>query len=228
MGLVLSDWPYGGTNNAWDKRLDLDRMWPEIWRTLKPDGAAVLFAGCPYDKVLGASQIDRLRYEYVWVKPQGTNFLDAKRMPLKRTEHILVFCRVRPPYFPELEPGGAYTVRKRKPTPIANFHGNRSEVTVNEGFRWPTNVVECGHDRNKDRGLHPTQKPVGLCARLIRTHSRPGEWVLDNCAGSGSTAVAALREGRRFVGFELNPDYHAAAMRRIAAELEEDGDEHPS
>jgi site-specific DNA-methyltransferase (adenine-specific) len=217
VGMVLSDWPYGMTANAWDKRLDLDRVWPELWRALKPDGVIALFARCPYDKVLGAHGLKTLRYEYVWLKPQGTNFMDAKRMPLKRTENVLIFCRVAPPYFPEKEPGRPY-VQRRKEDPVVNL-GNRKRrtaETVNDGFRWPTNVLEYA----AERGLHPTQKPVGLCARLIRTHSGPGDLILDNCAGSGTTAVAALREGRRFLGFESDPAHHATAMRRIAAELE--------
>jgi site-specific DNA-methyltransferase (adenine-specific) len=217
--MVLSDFPYGGTSNAWDKPLDLERVWAGLRRAMKPGAAAVLFARPPYDKILALSNLDNYRYEYVWIKPQGTNFLDAGRLPLKRTERILVFCDRRPPWHPDKRQGKPYKTSRRRPTPIVNQKSlPRTIHSVNDdGLRWPTDVLEFGRDKG---GLHPTQKPLDLCQWLVRAYSEPGGVVLDICAGSGTTAVAAMRTGRRFVAFESDPGIFALAQARLSAEAE--------
>ena len=217
--MVLSDWPYGGTSNAWDKRLDLAAIWPELWRVVKPGGPVALFARPPFDKVLACNDMARYRYEFVWAKPNGTNFFDVKRMPFKRTERILVFCERLPKWHPVMTPGKPYKTTRPKATLVTNQRSTPRTLSTHNpsGLRWPTDVLEFA----PDRGLHPTQKPVALCEWLIKAFTEPGDVILDNCAGSGTTCVAALRTGRRFVAFETDPGYCATAQERIRAELEE-------
>ncbi len=169
----------------------------------------LFFAQCPYDKVLGASNLPMLRYEWVWYKSRCTGFLNARRAPLKKTENILVFYQKLPLYNPQFEQG----------KPYKKIAGNRGDSTnygkfirsgsgSEDGLRFPGNVLAFP---TVQRTIHPTQKPVELCEYFIKTYTRPGEVVADICAGSGSTAVAALNTGRRFICFETVPAYYAAA-----------------
>jgi site-specific DNA-methyltransferase (adenine-specific) len=217
--MLLSDWPYGRTGLAWDKKLPLDQVWPEIKRIVKPNGAILLFGQCPYDKVLGVSNLPMLRYEYVWQKSKCTNFLWANHMPLKRTENILVFYNKMPIYNPQFREGKPYNHKG------CNKHRISGKMTlgkVNPGFRYPTNLLSYNTESpSESRGLHPTQKPVALCEFLIKTYTQPGEIVLDNCAGSGTTAIAAIRSGRKFIAFEKDPDMFKIAEDRIKQELKD-------
>ena len=180
---------------------------------VKPDGAVLFFAQCPYDKVLGASNLSMLRYEWVWYKSRCTGFLNARRAPLKKTENILVFYQKLPLYNPQFEQGKPYKK-------IAGNNGNstnygkftRSGSGSEDGLRFPGNVLTFPAVQ---RTVHPTQKPVALCEYFIKTYTRPGEVVADICAGSATTAVAALNTGRRFICFETVPAYYAAATERI-------------
>ena len=185
--MLLTDPPYGTTRNFWDVPLPLPELWEAVKWAVKPDGAVLFFAQCPYDKVLGASNLAMLRYEWVWYKSRCTGFLNARRAPLKRTENILVFYQKLPYYDPQFEQGKPYKKISR------------------EGSNSP----------NYGKFVHPTQKPVELCEYFIKTYTRPGEVVADICAGSGTTAVAALNTGRRFVCFETAPAFYAAASERI-------------
>ena len=166
-----------------------------------------------FDKVLGASNLSMLRYEWVWYKSRCTGFLNARRAPLKKTENILVFYQKLPLYNPQFEQGKPYKK-------IAGNNGNstnygkftRSGSGSEDGLRFPGNVLTFPAVQ---RTVHPTQKPVALCEYFIKTYTRPGELVADICAGSGTTAVAALNTGRRFLCFETVPAYYAAASERI-------------
>ena len=210
--MILTDPPYGTTRNYWDIPLPLPELWEAVRWALKPNGAALFFAQCPYDKVLGASNLKMLRYEWVWFKGRGTGFLNARRMPLKKSENILVFYEKLPTYNPQFEQGRPY-----KATAQGGLSPNygkfvRSGGGSTDGRRFPGNVltfptVACG--------VHPTQKPVPLCEYLIRTYTNEGEVVADLCAGSGTTAVAALNTGRRFLCFETAPAIYAPALARI-------------
>ena len=188
-------------------------MWEAVKWAVKPDGAVLFFAQCPYDKVLGASNLSMLRYEWVWYKSRCTGFLNARRAPLKKTENILVFYQKLPLYNPQFEQGKPYKK-------IAGNNGNstnygkftRSGSGSEDGLRFPGNVLTFPAVQ---RTVHPTQKPVALCEYFIKTYTRPGEVVADICAGSATTAVAALNTGRRFICFETVPAYYAAATERI-------------
>lgn len=210
--MVLCDLPYGTTaRNKWDNIIPFSALWKQYDRIVKENGAVCLFAQPPFDKKLAMSNITNLRYEWVWNKKKGTGFLNANKMPLKAHELVLVFYKRLPTYNPQRRPGGPY---KRSPGKRmgTNYNEAARVNTVSTGGRYPVDVLEFA----PDRGLHPTQKPVALCEYLIRTYTNPGEVVLDNCMGSGTTAVACINTGRNFIGFELDPGYHAIAQQRVA------------
>ena len=171
--MILSDLPYGTTENKWDSIIPLDRLWEQYKRITKADAAIVLTAQCPFDKVLGSSNLDMLRYEWIWEKEAGTGFLNAKVAPLKSHENILVFYSKAPTYHPIMVPGKPYTTKKTKPSKNWKDYRSRASngqsytepvVTVNEGGRYPKTVLRLDRDKNK---LPPTQKPVALFEYLI-------------------------------------------------------------
>lgn len=213
--LVLADLPYGTTQCAWDTQLPLDRLW-DLYRHLCR-GPVILFAQTPFDKVLGASNIRSLKYEWIWEKTNATGHLNAKKAPMKAHENILVFYDRAPTYNPIKTSGHvrktAFQKRRgRSPVYGSQVPGDHYDSTE----RYPRSVITFPSDKQVER-FHPTQKPVGLCEYLIRTYTNEGDTVLDNCMGSGSTGVAAARAGRRFVGIEIAKDYFEIAQRRIAA-----------
>ena len=184
--MLLTDPPYGTTRNFWDVPLPLPELWEAVKWAVKPDGAVLFFAQCPYDKVLGASNLSMLRYEWVWYKSRCTGFLNARRAPLKKTENILVFYQKLPLYNPQFEQGKPYKK-------IAGNNGNstnygkftRSGSGSEDGLRFPGNVLTFPAVQ---RTVHPTQKPVALCEYFIKTYTRPGEVVADICAGSAAAS----------------------------------------
>lgn len=215
--LVLTDPPYGATENAWDTPVDLDRWWPEIERVAKPNAAILVFSQAPFDKALAMSRINRFRYEWVWEKGRATGFLNAKKAPLKAHEIILVFYGRQSHFEPQMEPAETLrssTFRRAKPRSSNYGRQERESWWRETGMRYPRDVLRfsSGPQRKK---LHPTEKPVDLCAYFIRTYCPPGGTVLDTFAGSGSTGVAAIREGRRFVGIEREAKYVEIAMNRL-------------
>ena len=212
--MLLTDPPYGTTRNSWDVPLPLDEMWEAIRWAVKPDGAVLFFAQCPYDKTLGASNLSMLRYEWVWCKSRGTGFLNANYAPLKKTENILVFYQKRPKYHPQFGHGEPYKRITPKGEATPNYGKfERTPTESPDGRRYPTNILTFPTVAHT---IHPTQKPVDLCEYLIRTYTDEGEVVADICAGSGTTAVAALNTGRRYICFETAPTIYGSALERIA------------
>ena len=207
--LILCDLPYGTTANKWDSCIPFDELWMQYNRIIKPNGAICLFAQAPFDKTLACSNMKMFRYEWIWKKSQGTGHLNAKKMPMKAHENILVFYKSLPTYNPQFREGTPYVARSGKGS--SNYRRQTSVITENTGVRYPLSVVEF----NSDRGAHPTQKPVALLEYLIKTYSNPGELVLDNCMGSGSTGVACVNTGRNFIGIELDQGYFEIAQKRI-------------
>lgn len=210
--MILSDPPYGVTANAWDSIINLDRLWSEYKRIIKPKRAIVLTARCPFDKVLAMSNLPWLRYEWIWEKSRATGFLDAKRSPLRAHENILVFCDRSPPYHPQFEKGKPYKSTRRARYDANTGKHLRAAVSENPGFRYPRSVLHVASESNT---VHHTQKPLALFEYLIKTYTNPGEIVLDSCMGSGTTAIACLNTGRNFIGFELDPDCFQAAQHRL-------------
>lgn len=213
--MILCDLPYGTTRNKWDSVIPLEPLWDQYERVIKDNGAIVLTAQTPFDKVLGASNLKMLRYEWVWEKPQGTGHLNAKKMPLKNHENVLVFYKELPTYNPQMVGEETRTVRRSGRASKTTNYGGFIEIAESEyKGRYPVSVQKFNRDRDT---LHPTQKPVDLFRYLIRTYTNPGEIVLDNCIGSGTTAVAATLEGRDWIGFETEPKYVETANMRLDA-----------
>ena len=211
--MILCDLPYGTTQNAWDSVLPLDELWKHYERVVKLEGVIVLTAQAPFDKVLAMSNLTLFRYEWIWEKTKSTGFLNANRQPLKAHENILVFYRTQPTYQPQKEPGTPYkgSGGSSKNDNYGSFGGVREGSA--DGSRFPRSVLRFPHET---RPVHPTQKPVALFEYLIRTYTLPGQTVLDNCAGSGTTGVAAIQCNRRAILIEQDAAYYAIAQRRIA------------
>ena len=209
--MILCDLPFGTTRNKWDSVLSLDKLWEQYDRIIKNDGAVVLFAQTPFDKVLGCSRINLLRYEWIWEKTEATGFLNAKKMPLKAHENILVFYKQLPKYNPQFGEGKPYRYKKENISSSNYGNSNGTSLIQNSGFRYPKSIL-CF---KKDKGFHPTQKPVELLEYLIKTYTHEGEIVLDNCMGSGSTGVACVNTNRNFIGMELDENYFNVASQRI-------------
>lgn len=213
--MILCDLPYGTTRNKWDSVIPLDDLWHEYKRIIKDNGAIALTAQTPFDKVLGTSNIKWLRYEWIWQKPNGTGHLNAKRMPLKNHENVLIFYKKLPTYNPQKTIGKPYIAKSTKVS--SNYGKHNTHLTVNDGSRYLKSVQLF----NQERGLHPTQKPVTLFEYLIRTYTSEGEIVLDNCIGSGTTAIACMNTNRNYIGFELDEEYYNIANKRIEDKLTE-------
>lgn len=209
--LILTDPPYGTTACRWDSVIPLGPMWQAINRLSKPTTPAVFTAAQPFTTALIASNLDGFKYCWVWDKKQVTGFLNAKKQPLRRTEDIVVFYTAQPAYFPQMGVGKKYRVARNHAAAV--YGSQTANASDNDGTRYPTNVLELGARR--ERGAHPTQKPVELMAYLIRTYTSPGDVVLDFTMGSGTTGIAAVQEGRRFIGIERDPGYYALACTRI-------------
>ena len=208
--MILCDLPYGTTaRNKWDCVIGYELLWEQYERVIKENGAICLFAQTPFDKTLACSNLKLLRYEWIWVKQQGTGHLNAKKMPMKAHENVLVFYKKLPTYNPQMREGKPYVSKNGRGS--ANYGKQKRVVTENSGFRYPLDVLSF----QSDKGLHPTQKPVALLEYLIKTYTNEGETVLDNCMGSGSTGVACIHTNRNFIGIELDKCYFSIANNRL-------------
>jgi site-specific DNA-methyltransferase (adenine-specific) len=207
--LILCDLPYGTTDCKWDSVIPLDPLWAAYRRILTKAGAAVLTSNQPFTTDLIQSNRKQFRYQWIWIKSMACGFLNAYKAPLRKFEDILVFAVGPTPYFPQ----GIKKLAVPKPMSAkcsAIYRGHkRAHFRTHENF--PSNILHF----KSERGTHPTQKPVPLFEYLIRTYTRPGAIVLDNCMGSGTTGVACARSGRRFIGIERDAKYFAQASARI-------------
>jgi len=209
--MILCDLPYGTTRNKWDSAIDLELLWDQYSRIIKDNGCIALFAQTPFDKVLGCSNLKMLKYEWVWQKDNATGFLNAKKMPLKIHENVLIFYKKPPIYNPQMRTG--FKPYKCKQGRHSSNYGayDKGHITESNGERYPIDILTY----SRENGLHPTQKPVPLLEYFIRTYTDEGSLVLDNCMGSGSTGVAANNTNRRFIGIELDENYFNIAKERI-------------
>lgn len=212
--MILCDLPYGTTACKWDTVIPFDPLWAQYKRLIKPNGAIVLFAQTPFDKVLGCSNLPWLRYEWIWKKHQGTNPMMSKKAPMKCHENVLVFYDKQPAYNPQMWFSTPYTGFKGiKPMGEVYGEDTKSEHRDNpEGSRYPLSVQEF---RGAKEGFHPTQKPVSLCEYLIKTYTNENMCVLDNTMGSGTTGVACMNTNRNFIGIERDDKYFQIAKERI-------------
>ena len=212
--MILADLPYGTTKNDWDSVIPFAPLWAQLKRIIKRGGAVALHADMPFTAKLVCSNLSWYRYELIWEKPQGTDFLNAGRKPIKNHESIQLFSEGQiTTYNPQFTYGTPY-IQKSKPS-SKNYGSASSWVTVSEGGRFPKTVLKVSPDKEK---IHPTQKPIELESWLIRTYTNPGEKVLDCCMGSGSTGVACIREGREFIGIEKDAEYFRIAKMRLEQE----------
>ena len=211
--MLLVDLPYGTTACKWDSVLPLDKLWEQYNRVCKKDAAMVFTAAQPFTTVLASSNISNFRYEWIWEKPQGTNPMNSKIMPLKAHENILVFYRIKPTYNPQMWYSTPYSGFSSDTAKIGEVYGQQQSKHRDnpEGSRYPKTVLKF----KQEKGQHPTQKPVKLMEYLIKTYTNEGDTVLDNTMGSGTTGVAAGDTGRNFIGMENNRDYYQTAENRI-------------
>ncbi len=216
--MVLADLPYGQTQNAWDKVIDMPAMWAGLHRVSKPNAAIVLMAAQPFAAKLICSNLSDFRYDLIWRKNKPTGFANANRQPLRNHEHILMFYRAAPPYFPQKTQGHKPANTARRSKMGENYGAMVSVPYGGNTDRHPVSVQDFAIVNNDDPAkVHPTQKPVELMEWLIRSYSLPGDTVLDFTMGSGTTGVAAHLQGRKFIGIEASPEYAAVASSRINA-----------
>ena len=204
--MVLCDLPYGTTQNKWDSIIPLDELWKQYKRIVKDNGAIVLTSHGVFTAYLIISQPKLYKYKWVWEKSKSTNFLNAKKQPLRKHEDICVFYKKQPIYNPQMIQGEPYDKGIRK-NQLSGSYGDFQPVHVqSDGERYPTDIIYFKTAESEGKVWHPTQKPVDLGRYLIRTYSKPGDIILDNTSGSGSFLVSALLEGRNFIGIEKNED----------------------
>lgn len=213
--MICCDMPYGTTNCKWDSTIDLKPMWDQYNRITKDNAAILLFAQTPFDKVLGCSNLKNLRYEIIWEKTSSTGHLNAKKMPMKAHENILVFYKRLPTYNPQKTSGHARKTSKTGKTYDSDLYGNESAKPFYDSTeRYPRSIQVFATDKQKNN-LHPTQKPIQLIEWLLKTYSEKGNTILDNCMGSGTTAEACKNLGRNFIGIELDEAYFNIASERV-------------
>lgn len=214
--LILCDLPYGLVDCKWDSVIPFEPLWEQYKRIIKPNGAIVLTASQPFTSALIMSNPKWFKYEWIWEKENGTGHLNAKKLPLKSHENIVVFGNKRLVYYPQMRQGKPYTTSARSTS--SNTYGIKKKIiTVNDGTRYPLTVLKFPRDKTK---FHPTQKPVALFEYLIKTYTNEGDLVLDNCIGSGTTAIAAINTNRNWIGIEKDQTYYEKALERITAHIE--------
>jgi site-specific DNA-methyltransferase (adenine-specific) len=212
--MVCADMPYGTTRCKWDSCIDLDALWPELKRVTKKSSAIVLFAQTPFDKVLGASNLKNLRYEWIWEKPAATGFFNAKKMPLKAHENILVFYETLPTYNPIKTFGHKRKTAGRVDVNSEVYGKAVKKVEYDSTERYPRSVLRFSSDKQR-KSLHPTQKPLDLVKYLIETYSNADDVVLDFCMGSGTAGEAAMLAHRSFIGIEKDTEIFNIAKNRV-------------
>lgn len=213
--MVLCDLPYGTTACKWDSVLPFEELWEQYKRIVVDNGAIVLTAAQPFTTALISSNMKMFRHTWVWEKNFATNFYHAKRMPLRRTEDILVFSKKPCRYIPQKTQGHTPTQSAKGLSDGVIYHGaNKRDYAGGDTDRYPINILRFNAVDPKMR-VHPSQKPVDLMEYLIRTYSTAGDTILDNCMGSGSSGVAALKNGRKFIGIESDTAMAAVAAQRV-------------
>lgn len=213
--MVLADPPYGTTACKWDSVIPLELMWQELKRVARDNAAIVMTSQTPFDKVLGCSNLEWLRYEIIWEKTSATGHLNAKKMPMKAHENILIFYSELPIYNPQKTFGHVRKTSKTGKTYSSDCYGRESaKPHYDSTSRYPRSIQTFATDKQKLR-LHPTQKPVALMEYLIKTYTSEGDTVLDFCMGSGTTGEACKNLNRNFIGIEKQKKYFDIAKERI-------------
>ena len=216
---IICDLPYNlksrrTTWNGWDCEINITQLFSEYKRIRKDNCPIILFASDLFSAKLIMENPSEYKYKWIWKKEAGTGFLNAKRMPLRNFEEILVFYDKQPTYNPQMREGKPYTCTKGS---LSNNYCKTDKIVITEntGERYPLSILDFQRDKNK---IHPTQKPIALLEYLIKTYTNEEDTVLDNCMGSGTTGVACLNTGRNFIGIELDEKYYKIAEERIMGE----------
>ena len=222
--MILCDLPYGTTACKWDSVIPFEQLWEQYKRVTKENSAIVLTASQPFTSALVMSNISMFKYEWIWQKNAGSNFGTVRYQPMKEHESVLVFGVKKPHYNPIKQPRSEAGMRmvaagvKSKASRGDDVYGGLNQGYDNSScdptMRYPSSVQKF----NRERGLHPTQKPIALMEYLVRTYTNEGDVVLDNCMGSGTTGAACANTGRRFIGVELDENYFDIAKKRITGE----------
>lgn len=223
VSMILADLPFGTTKAHWNHPVPLDKLWKQYERIIKDNGCIALWAQSPFDKVLACSNMKLYRYEWIIQKTNATGFLNANKMPLKAHENVLIFYKSLPKYNPQKTYGHerkVSTAQHRRNTPKTEVYGKYGLYTYDSTERYPLDVLKFKWDKQKGHG-HSAQKPVAACEYFIRTYTDPGDTVLDNVMGYGSTAIAAYNTGRNFIGMELDKEIFNSALLRISIQTGE-------
>lgn len=217
--MVLCDLPYKETGNKWDKGIDLNFLFDEYRRIIKEDGCIALNGTFKFGVQLYNTAPDLYKYEWIWEKDNGTNAPNVNLQPFRVHEFLFIFgkgrvtngTRVPMKYFPQKTQGKPYVQKSGRMS--ENWKGGLKNIVTDNssGLRHPKTIQKF----NRDRGFHPTQKPVEMLKYFIKTYTNEGDLVLDNCMGSGSTGVACLESNRNFIGIELDKSYYDIALQRL-------------
>ena len=224
--MILCDLPYGTTACKWDTIIPFDKLWEQYERIIKPNGAIVLTASQPFTSALVMSNPKLFKYEWIYQKAVGSNFAALKYQPMKEHENILIFGKGTTNYYPIKEERKGSGKERQKAgyknskatAKTGQFIGGVMDATKRtndyDELRYPSSI-QYFNNRDKDRGMHPTQKPVLLFEYLIKTYTNEGELVLDNTAGSGTTAIACLNTKRQFIVMEKEQKYYDIILKRV-------------
>lgn len=214
--MILADLPYGTTRNKWDSIIPLDKLWEQYNRIIKDNGAIVLTSSGIFTAKIIMSNLGQYKYKYVWEKSKATNFLNAKKQPLRKHEDIVVFYKKQPTYNPQMSIGKPYNKGVRKDQLTGSYGNFKPTPVESSGERYPVDILYFKTAESEGEVVHPTQKPVALLEYLIKTYTNEGDVVLDNTMGSGSTGVACANTNRYFIGIELDDEYFKIAEERIS------------
>ncbi len=210
--MILCDLPYGTTACKWDIIIPFDKLWQSYNRVIKDNGAIVLFGNEPFSSKLRLSNLENYKYDWKWDKVRGSNFATVKIRPFNSFEDIMIFYKKHPTYYPQMIKGEPYTQKQGFVGESKQTGLHRKEVvTISDGNRYPITIIKF----SKESGLHPTQKPVDLLEYLIKTYTNEGDTVLDNCSGSGTTAIACINTNRNYICMEKDSEYYNKSIERI-------------
>mgnify|MGYP000002603163 CR=1 FL=1 len=214
--MILCDLPYSITQAKWDVVIPFDKLWEQYKRIIKDNGVIVLTNSEPFGSALRMSNLKMYRYDLIWNKMRGTDPMNAKHRPMRSHENISIFYKKKGIYNPQMIPLDKPDVRKNNKTTASSLWNDNGGIITSKVYneRYPLSIINFANSNQKDK-IHPTQKPVELFEWLIKTYTNKDDLVLDNCIGSGTTAIACINTKRNYIGFELNKDYYDLANKRI-------------
>ena len=220
--MILCDLPYGTTACKWDTIIPFEPLWNQYERVIKDNGAIVLFGSEPFSSILRLSNLKMFKYDWIWNKKLAGNGILAKIQPLKIHEIVSVFSNGKVKYYPEMRTGRMR--EKLNNIKVSEINGGDG-IKIYKGDKgdkyYPTSILEFSLASYRKGRLHPTQKSTELCEYLIKTYTNEGETVLDNCAGSGTTAIACINTKRNYILMEKEQKYYDVINERISKHLSE-------